>query len=171
MRYLSAILLIGLFCQTARGEEANPLKGLEGLQFSSSISAMPEIVITKERLARVGEDALKKAGILRKTSDASAYPLLSLSIHGGKKQDVVFFVWELQVKEKVTIPANKTYRRKAFEGTVTIWQSSGMMTTNPAKMELDLIAQLEKAMDAFVKKWQEANPADVSSEKAKNEKK
>ena len=64
------------------------------------------------------------------------------------------------MKEKVTIPANKTYRRTAFQGSVIIWQSSGMMTTDPANMELDLMAQIEKTIDAFVKQWRKANPAD-----------
>jgi hypothetical protein len=171
VRHALIIFLIATFCQTARSAEDNPLKGLDGVQFSSSVETMREVTITKERVARTAEDALKKAGILRKGDDASAYPELLLTVRGGKKQDVVVFVWELQVKEKVSIPANQNYRRTAFQGSVIIWETSGMMTTNPAKMELDLVAQIQKAVEGFVKKWREANTVATSSERTHETKK
>ena len=171
MRNLLAFLIVVLFYQTSRGDGEKPLKGLDGVQFSSAIDTMKGIDLTKDRLARRAEDALQKAGILRKGAETAAYPQLSLTIHGGIKQSVVFFVWELQVKEKVEIPANKSYRRTAFQGPAVIWQSSGMMTTNPANMELDLMAQIEKAVNAFIKQWREANPAESATDKIQETKK
>ena len=132
---------------------------------------MKGIDLTKDRLSRRAEDALQKAGILRKGAETAAYPQLSLTIHGGIKQSVVFFVWELQVKEKVEIPANKSYRRAAFQGTAVIWQSSGMMSTDTANMELALMAQIEKAVGAFIKQWREVNPAESVTDQIREAKK
>ncbi len=160
MRYLLSLFIVASLCRASHCEEAKPLKGLDGVQFSSSVMTMPEITVSKDRVARVAEDALQKAGILRKGEEAADYPLLALTVHGGIKQGVVFFVWELQVKEKVEIPANKSYRRAAYRGPVVIWQSTGMMSTSPAGMELDLMAQIKKAVNAFIEKWREVNPAD-----------
>ena len=76
-RYSRFLLLIAaVFFQTARGEEENPLKGLDGVQFSSSVADHAG----DHRSRRIGlaavrpKDALKKAGIWRKTEEASAYP-------------------------------------------------------------------------------------------------
>jgi hypothetical protein len=171
MRTSLALLVVAMLIQAAQGDEENPLKGLEGVQFSSSVDTMPEVTVTKDRLAQAAERALKKAGIWRKTEEASPYPQLRLAVHGGKKQGVVFFVWELQVKEKVKIPADKSYRHTAFQGSVIVWQSSGMMTTDPAKMELDLMAQMEKTIDAFIKQWRAVNPADSPTEENPGKKK
>ena len=171
MRTLLAILIVAAFCQMSRCEEEKPLKGLDGVQFSSSINTMTGVALTKDRFARAAENALKKAGILRKAEDASAYPQLTLAIHGRNKQNIVIFVWELQLKEIVEIPANKTYRRKAYRGQATIWQSSGMMSTNTASMELDLMGQIENTVNAFIKQWREVNPADSSADKNQETKK
>jgi hypothetical protein len=46
-----------------------------------------------------------------------------------------------------------------------------MMTTDPAKMELDLMAQMEKTIDAFIKQWRAVNPADSPTEENPGKKK
>ena len=162
MRSVFAVLVVAAFCQIVRGEDENPLKGLDGVQFSSSVLTTADITISKDRIARIAEEALQKAGILKKGENVGDYPLLTLAIRGGSKSGVVFFVWELQVKEKAAIPANRTYRRAAFQGPVITWQTSGMMSTNPANMELDLMAQIKKTVAAFVDSWRKANPTDPS---------
>jgi hypothetical protein len=163
MRSVFAVLAIAAFCQFVRGDEENPLKGLDGVRFSSSVLTTPDITISKDRIARSAEDALQKAGILQKGDKAADYPLLNLAIRGGSRSGVVFFVWELQVKEKAAIPANRTSRRAAFQGSVITWQSSGMMSTSPANMELDLMAQIKKTIAAFVENWRKANPTNSPS--------
>jgi hypothetical protein len=165
MRFLHAFVILAVLCQSSRGEEDKPLAGLDGVQFSASVMTMADIPISKDRIGRVAEDALQKASILRKGEKAADYPLLALTIHGGIRQGVVFFVWELQVKEKVAIPANKTYRRAAFQGPAIVWQTSGMMSTDPANMELALMAQIKKTMAAFIETWREANPANSPADK------
>jgi hypothetical protein len=162
MRPFFAVLVVAAFCQGVHGEDENPLKGLVGVQFSSSVLTTADITVSKDRIARIAEDSLQKAGILQKGEKAGDYPLLILTIHGGSKSGVVFFVWELQVKEKAAIPANRTYRRAAFQGSVITWQTSGMMSTNPANMELDLMAQIKKTIAAFVENWRKTNPTDSS---------
>jgi hypothetical protein len=164
MRPIFAILLVAAFCHSVRGEDENPLKGLVGVQFSSSVLTTADITVSKDRIARITEDSLQKAGILQKGEKAADYPLLALTIHGGSKSGVVFFVWELQLKEKAAIPANRTYRRAGFQGSVITWQTSGMMSTNPANMELDLMAQIKKTIAAFVENWRKANPPEPPSE-------
>jgi hypothetical protein len=171
MRFLLAFFIVSLCGQMSRSDEASPLAGLDGVQFSLSVDVKGDVVVSQDRLARLAEDALKKAGILRKGENASAYPQLSLAIHGRNKQNVVIFVWELQLKEKVEIPANKSYRRKAYHGQATILQLSGMMSTDTAKMELELMAQIENSVNAFIKQWQKANPADAGTDKIQETKK
>jgi hypothetical protein len=160
MRLFMATLLILFLNHLGFSEDKNPLRGLEAVYFTSYIKLHGEALSHKEFEKELGdraEKALKEAGIIRESKDASC-PHLHLVVQGSSTKGVVFLHWELQLKEDVEIPANDTYRHEAFHGKAGIWRAEGIATAFPDTSDKKLIECIDKVLSTFIKHWRLGNP-------------
>jgi hypothetical protein len=148
------------FSLSSFGEDKNPLGGLENVRFASSIKLMGDSNPRKEfekELQDRAEKTLKENGIITESKDSSSLPLLFLLVQGNSTKGVVVLHWELQLQELVDIPANDTYRKKAFHGKATIWRAEGIATAFPNSTEKEANKCIDNVINTFVKHWKLGN--------------